>query len=147
MGPARHAAPARLGFLKRDVETQFLQAGHQPRIPVAARRLLVQHPRAEIVEAVIFQAVVVQEVAQQVHRMSVQFGGEFDSANQFHSGLRGGSARLIVAFESIVVRDAERSHAGANRLLNQLTGRTGAVGFVSVRVQIDQRKPDPNVPV
>jgi hypothetical protein len=31
--------------------------------------------------------------------------------------------------------------------LYQARGRTGAVGFVGVRVQIDQRKPNPNVPV
>ena len=50
--------------------------------------------------------------------MSVQFGGEFDSANQFHARVGGVGARLIETFEGVVVGDAERAHAGANRFVN-----------------------------
>ena len=70
--------------------------------------------------------------------MAMQLGGKFDAADQFEARLGGRRQRLVVSLEGIVVRDAERGYAGANRLRDQLRGRTGAVGFVSVRVEIDQ---------
>ena len=77
-------------------------------------------------------AVVAQKVAQQVNRMTVQLGGKLDPAHQFHARRRRMRPRLVVALEGVVIRDAERAHAGANRFLDQLRRRTRAVGFVSV---------------
>ena len=130
---ARHAAAARLGLCERDIEAELLQAGDQAHVAVAARRLLAGDPMAELV-----QILVAEEISQQVGGVAVQLGGKFDAADQFEARLGGHRQRLVVSLEGIVVRDAERGYAGANRLRHQLRGRTSAVGFVSVRVEIDQ---------
>ena len=128
-----HAAAARLGLCERDVEAELLKAGDQAHVAVSARRLLAGDPIAELV-----QIFVAEEISQQVRGVAVQLGGKFDAADQFEARLGGHRQRLIVALERIVIRDAERGHPGANRFRHQLRGRTGAVGFVSVRVEIDQ---------
>ncbi len=73
-----------------------------------------------------------------MHRVTVQLGGKFDAADQFDTRLGGRRQRLVVPLERIVIGDAERGYPGANCLRHQLRGRTSAVGFVSVRVEIDQ---------
>jgi hypothetical protein len=46
-----------------------------------------------------------------------------------------------------VVGNAERGHAGAYGFGDQFIGRTRPVRFIGVRVKIDQRKRDLDVPV
>ena len=70
--------------------------------------------------------------------MAVQLGGKLDAADQLEAGFGGQRHRLIVAFEGVVVGDAEDGDPGAKGFCYQLRGRTSAVGFVSVRVEIDQ---------
>jgi hypothetical protein len=80
----------------------------------------------------------VEEISQQVRGVAVQFGGKLDAADQFQAGFGGRRQRLVVSLEGVVIRDAEDGHPGAMRFRHQLRGRAGAVGFVSVRVEIDQ---------
>jgi hypothetical protein len=49
---------------------------------------------------------------------AVQLGGKLDPADEFHPGLARDRNRCVEALEGIVVRDPERSHAGAYRFLN-----------------------------
>ena len=80
--------------------------------------------------------------------MAVQLGGKFDAADQLHARAARRRAGLVVPRKGVVVGDAQRVYAGANRLfVISCSGETGAVGFVSVRVQIDQDKTHPSVPV
>ena len=82
-----------------------------------------------------------------MHGMAVQFGGKLDAAHQFDSGLARQRQRAVVTGEGVVVRNSEHLDAGLPRLFHQLGGREGPVGFVGVRVQIDQRSWLPDVPV
>jgi hypothetical protein len=77
----------------------------------------------------------------------VQLGGKLDAAYQLDAPGTGLGQRLVVTGEGIVIGNAEDVNARPGRLLDQARGRAGAVGFVGVRVQIDQSKPNPNVPV
>ena len=70
--------------------------------------------------------------------MAVQLGGKLDAANQFEAGFGRHRNRLIVSFEGVVVGDAEDRYPGAKGFRHKLRGRTAAVRFVSVRVEIDQ---------
>ena len=68
----------------------------------------------------------------------MQFGGKLYAADQFQAGAGGHRQRLVVSFERVMIRDAKDGHPGAKGFRHQLCGRTGAVRFVSVRVEIDQ---------
>ena len=68
-----------------------------------------------------------------------RFRGKLDTADQFQARFGGRRQRLVVSLESIVIRYAEDGHPGAMGFRHQLRGRASAVGFVSVRVEIDQR--------
>ena len=70
--------------------------------------------------------------------MSVQFSGKLDPADQVEALVGGYRQRLIVPLERVVIGDAEDGYAGTKGLRHKLRGRTTAVRFVSVRVEIDQ---------
>jgi hypothetical protein len=99
--------------------------------------LQIQYPGTEI-----GQATILQKISQQMNRMALQFGGKLDAAHQLHSRTCRNGHGLIVALEGIVVGDSKRIHAAADGFFNELRGRKSAVRFVSVRVQIDQRRPN-----
>ena len=84
MRAARHAAAARLGFFQRDIETQFLQPGSQPDVPVTPRGLQFQNPGTEF-----RQASFIEEISEQMHGLPVEFGGELDAADRIDAGCRG----------------------------------------------------------
>ena len=140
MRPARHPAAARFRLFDRDVEAQLAQPDGQPLVAFAARGLQLQHPFAERAEPVR-----AQEIAQQVCRMIVQVRGKLDAANEFDARPCRGVARLVITGKSIVIGDPEAVHTGPHSFSDQLFGRTTAVGFIGVGVQIDHG--NPSVPV
>src|SRR5262249_51891360 len=102
----------------------------------------IQDPLAKIRKTAGFE-----KVSQQMDRMAVELGGQLDSTNQVEARRLRGAGRLVVAPKRVMVGDSEDPHAAAHRLLNQLGGRTGAVRFIRMRVQIDQSESDPSFPV
>src|SRR6516165_9530967 len=98
MRPPRHSPPTSLGFFQSDIESELLQACHEPNIAVAARRLHVEHPGAEF-----GQAVFAEEIPEQVHRLAVQLGREFDTADEFYAAFLRDRNCLIKSSKSIVI--------------------------------------------
>jgi len=96
--PPGHAAPARLGFLERDIHAQLAQALHQPDVAVAPGSLHVEHPLAEAIPGA-----AVEKIAQQMNRMAVELGGEFDAAHQVYACRFGQRNRLVVSGQRVVV--------------------------------------------
>ena len=68
----------------------------------------------------------------EMDRSAVQFGGEFNAANQVDPGLVRQGQRFLVTLKRVVIGNAERIHPGRNRFVNQLRGRIGAVGLIRV---------------
>ena len=64
--------------------------------------------------------------------MAVQLGGKLDAADQFEARFGGQRYGLIVAFQGVVVGDAEGRYPGAKGFRHELRRRTTAVRFVSV---------------
>ena len=70
--------------------------------------------------------------------MAVQLGGQLDPAHQLQTGVVRQRDGLVIPREGVVIGDPQDFYSRADRLLDQLCRRTGAVRFVGVRVQIDQ---------
>ncbi len=125
-----------------DVHTQLLEARDQANVAVAARGLQIANPGTEFA-----QSIGAQEIAEQMHGLAVQFGGELDAADQIEPRRARHGQREIVAGEGIVVGYAKRSHAGPHCFGDELRGRESPVRFISVRVEVDQRRLNLNAPV
>ena len=138
MRTSRHPPAARLYFVERNIQAEIPEPSHQPHIAVAARCLQIADPFSKNVEAVRVEEWV-QEIAQQVHRMTVQLSRELDSAHQFQSRLSRQGQSLVISGKRIVVGDPQGADPGAPRLVHQLRRRIGSVGRRGVRVQINHR--------
>ena len=68
----------------------------------------------------------------------MQLSGELDATYELQAELPP-AAPLVVPGKSVMIGDSEDFDPCSQGLFNQLRGRTGAVRFVRVRVQIDQR--------
>jgi len=80
-------------------------------------------------------------------RVAAQLGGKFDAAHQLEARRLRRVERQVVARQRIVVGNRQYGHAAADRIFDQCRRRQTAVGFIRVRVQIDQNRLDPDVPV
>jgi hypothetical protein len=89
--------------------------------------LQVPHPFAKI-----GQLIFGQEIAQQMYRTAVELSGKLNAADQFYAGRLRQRFRLFVPAERVVVGDPEDTDAAGNRLFDELAGRAGPIGLVSV---------------
>ena len=100
---------------------------------IPARGLLVKHPGAKFV-----QAVIRQEISEQMHASPVKLGGTLDSADQLDVRIAGFRLCLVIAGECVVVGDGYRYEPGISRPPNQLARGARAVGLVRVGMKINQ---------
>ena len=142
VGPPGHAASARFGLCERDVHPQLLEARDQANVTVAAGGLQIADPGTEFA-----QSIGVEEIAEQMHGLAMQLGGELDATDQIEPGRARHGQREIEAGEGIVVGYAKRGHARADCLGDELGGRESPVRFIGVRVEVDQRRLNLNAPV